>query len=210
MNFIFQRHTLCAIAAFALLAGCGGGVSPGQSSAGEPTAAQLRALGATGAARFSRSVKSNHRGSWMAPDAKQAKNLLYVADESANDVLVYSYPAGKLTGTLTLGALAGSCGGCVAIFTNAHGQPTIYTPSGQSGIPGCGYDKSGNLFCDAYGTSGAFELFELPAGGSAFTAVSVSGAGSLRSGSVQWDGTDLAVGSGAGSTLYQCHLRDCL
>jgi hypothetical protein len=266
MKFIFRRQTLCAVAASAMLAGCGGGMSPQQSSAMGPTAAQFRALGATGAARFSRSVKPDHRGSWMAPDAKKAKNLLYVADESENDVLVYSYPAGKLTGTLTgfetpsgicsnkggdvfilngngttvevyahggtspirtlnlpgypelncsvdpktgnlaLGALAGSCGDCVAIFTNAQGEPTLYTPSGQSGIPGCGYDKSGNLFCDAYGTSGAFELFKLPAGGSAFTAVSVSGASSLRSGSVQWDGKDLAVGSGAGSTLYQIQL----
>jgi hypothetical protein len=202
----------------------------------------------------------------MAPDAKTAKNLLYVADEAGNDVLVYSYPAGKLTGTLTgfdtptgicsnkagdvfilngngttvemyahggtspirtlnlpgypelnctvdpktgnlaLGALGGSCGDCVAVFTKAQGQPTIYTPSGQNGIPGCGYDNNGNLFCDAYGTSGAFELFELLAGASTFTAVSVSGAGSLRSASVQWDGTDLAVGSGAGSTLYQIQL----
>jgi hypothetical protein len=263
MNCIFARQTLCAVAAFALLAGCGGGMSPEQLSATGPSPAQLRALGATGAAHFSRSAQSDRHGSWMAPDGKKAKNLLYVADEAGNDVLVYSYPAGKLVGTLTgfetptgicsnkagevfilngngttvevyshggtspirtlnlpgypelnctldpksgnlaLGVLGSSCGYCVAIFTDAQGSATTYTPSGQNGIPGCGYDDRGNLFCDAYGTSGAFELFELPAGGSTFTAILVSGAGSLRSASVQWDGTDLAVGSGAGSTLYQ-------
>lgn len=267
MNFILRRQSLCAVFALALLAGCGGGMSPGQSSAiGSSTPAQLRGLGAAGAARFSPSVKPDHHGSWMAPDAKKAKSLLYVADESGNDVLVYSYPGGKLTGTLTgfetptgicsnkagdvfilngnattvevyahggtspirtlnlpgypelncsvdpktgnlaLGTLGGSCGDCVAIFTGGQGTATTYTPSGQDGVPGCGYDNSGNLYCDAYGTSGAFELFELPAGGSSFTTIPVSGAGSLRSASVQWDDTDLAVGSGAGSTLYQIQL----
>ncbi len=251
--------------AAALLAGCGGAMSPAQSPA-TGTPAQLRAAGAIGGARLSLSVKSYRQGSWMSPDAKRAKSLLYVADESGNDVLVYSYPSGTLKGTLTgfetptgicsnkggdvfilngngttvevyahggaapirtldlpgypelncsvdpktgnlaLGVLAGSCGDCVAVFTKAQGIPTTYTPSGQTGVPGCGYDNNGNLFCDAYGGGGAFELFELPAGGSSFTVVSVSGAGGLHSASVQWDGSDLAVGSGAGPTLYQIKL----
>jgi len=38
--------------------------------------------------------------SWMAPDAK-SKNLLYVTDQNANDVYVFSYPQLKREGTLT-------------------------------------------------------------------------------------------------------------
>lgn len=267
MNLLFGRHSLCAFAAFGLLAGCGSGMSPGQSTAtGLGTPAQLRAAGIHGPARPSAIAKSYHQGSWMTPDGKRAKTLLYVADESGNDVLVYSYPGGKLTGTLTgfdtptgicsnkggdvfilngngmtvevykhggtspirtldlpgypelncsvdptsgnlaLGVLAGSCGDCVAVFANGQGIPTTYEPSGQNGLPGCGYDKSGNLFCDAYASGGGFALYELAAGSSSFKTVSVSGAGSLTAASVQWDGTDLAVGSGAGSTLYQIQL----
>jgi hypothetical protein len=38
--------------------------------------------------------------SWMNPDAK-ASQLLYISDSGTNDVYVYSYPKGKLVGTLT-------------------------------------------------------------------------------------------------------------
>jgi hypothetical protein len=71
-------------------------------------------------------------------------------------------------GNLALGVLAGSCGDGVAVFTKAQGIPATCTPSGQDGLPGCGYDKT---------------------------------AGSLTAASVQWDGTGLAVGAGAGPTL---------
>jgi hypothetical protein len=204
----------------ALLAGCGGGMSPAQlGTTGQSTVAQLRFMGATGAAHPSQFAGANAGRSWMAPDAKKSKSLLYVADQGANDVEVYSYPDGKLKGTLTgfqtpsgvcsnkagdvfilngngttvevykhggtspirtldlpgapelncsvdpvtgnlaLGVL-GTCGNCFVVFPNGSGTPTIYTPSGQNGLPGCGYDNHGNLFCDAYGTSG-FALFEL-------------------------------------------------
>jgi hypothetical protein len=38
--------------------------------------------------------------SWMAPEAA-SKNLLYLSDVAANDVKVYSFPEGRLVGTLT-------------------------------------------------------------------------------------------------------------
>jgi hypothetical protein len=201
----------------------------------------------------------------MAPDAKKSKTLLYVAEESANDVDVFSYPAGKLKGTLTgfqtpsgvcsnkagdvfilngngtsvevyahggsspirtldlpgypelncsvdpttgnlaLGVLGSSCGNCFVVFAGGSGTATTYTPSGQNGLPGCGYDNKGNLFCDAYGTGG-FALFELPKGSSKVTTIPVSGASGLTAGSMQWDGMDLAFGAGAGPTLYQIQL----
>jgi hypothetical protein len=250
----------------ALLAGCGGGMAPAQLGAtGASTAAQLRFMGGAGAAHRFQPAGASAVRSWMAPDAKKSKTLLYVADEDANDVNVYSYPGGKLKGTLTgfqtpsgvcsnkagdvfilngngtsvevyahggsspirtldlpgypelncsvdpttgnlaLGVLGSSCGDCFVVFAGGSGTATTYTPSGQNGLPGCGYDNNGNLFCDAYGTDG-FALFELPKGSSTVTTVPVSGAGSLTAGSIQWDGTDLAFGAGAGSTLYQIQL----
>jgi len=45
-------------------------------------------------------VHADRSRSWMAPDAKK-NDLLYVADNGTNDVYVYSYPRGKLMGTLT-------------------------------------------------------------------------------------------------------------
>jgi hypothetical protein len=202
----------------------------------------------------------------MAPDAKKSKSLLYVADQDANDVEVYSYPGGKLKGTLTgfqtpsgvcsnkagdvfilngngttvevyahggsspirtldlpgypelncsvdpttgnlaLGVLGSTCGECFVVFAGGSGTPTVYTPSGQTGLPGCAYDNKGNLFCDAYGAGDAFALFELPKGSSTVSEVSVSGASGLTAASIQWDGTDLTFGAGAGPTLYQIAL----
>ncbi|MFZ0573725.1 MAG: hypothetical protein WA304_00800 [Candidatus Cybelea sp.] len=266
MRLHLGHQTLAAAVFVALLAGCGGGMAPAQLGAtGASTAAQLRFMGGGGAAHPFQPAGANAARSWMAPDAKKSKTLLYVADQDANDVDVYSYPAGKLKGTLTgfqtpsgvcsnkagdvfilngngttvevfahggsspirtldlpgypelncsvdpttgnlaLGVLGNSCGNCFVVFTGGSGTATVYTPSGQNGLPGCAYDNNGNLFCDAYGTGG-FALFKLPKGSSTVTAVSVSGASGLSAGSMQWDGTDLAFGAGAGPTLYQIAL----
>jgi len=261
------HQTLAAAVMVALLAGCGGGMSPAQLGAtGQSTVAQLRHMGGAGAAYAFQLAGANVARSWMTPDAKRSKSLLYVADQGANDVEVYSYPGGKLKGTLTgfqtpsgvcsnkagdvfilngngttvevykhggsspirtlnlpgypelncsvdpttgnlaLGVLGGTCGDCFVVFPAGSGTATVYTPSGQTGLPGCGYDNKGNLFCDAYGSGDAFTLFELPKGSSTVTTVPVSGAGGLTAGSIQWDGTDLAFGAGAGPTLYQIQL----
>jgi hypothetical protein len=274
MQISIQRVIAAAAltGAFAVT-GCGGNVSssiaPSTSAQSNDavhprTPAQLKMLGMP----FKSPAKpmADRRRSWMSPDAKKAKSLLYVADEGGNDVLVYTYPAGKLTGTLTgfqtptgicsnkegdvfilngngttvvvyahggsspirtlnlpgypyfncsvdpttgnlaLGVLAGSCGNCIAVFTNATGTPTTYSPSGQNGIPGCAYDNGGNLFCDAYSGNDGFALYELPAGSSNITTVSVSGATGLGPGSIQWDGKYLAFSSNDSGTLYQIAL----
>jgi hypothetical protein len=262
------RHPLGVAAALGMLAGCGGAMSPAQSNvAAGSTAAQLRVRGVLSASHEATTSLHVDRGrSWMDPDAKRTSTLLYVADEATGDVYVYSYPKGKLKGTLTgfstpsgicsnkagevfvlngggstvevfahggstpirtlnlpgypelncsvdpttgnlaLGVLAGSCGDCIAVFTNAQGIPTTYAPSGQSGIPGCGYDNVGNLFCDAYGSGNKFALFELPAGSANITSISVSGDSGLKAGPVQWDGKYLAFGSGATGMIYQIAL----
>jgi hypothetical protein len=266
MRLDLKHQTFFAAAIAALLAGCGGGMSPAQLGAtGQNTVAQLRYIGA-GTAHPFQSARANAARSWMAPDAKKAKTLLYVADQGANDVEVYSYPGGKLKGTLTgfqtptgvcsnkggdvfilngngtsvevfahggsspirtldlpgspelncsvdpttgnlaLGVLGGTCGDCFVVFPDGSGTATVYTPSNQTGLPGCGYDNNGNLFCDAYGPNDDFALYELPRGGSTVSAIPVSGASGLTAASIQWDGTDLAFGAGAGPTLYQIAL----
>jgi hypothetical protein len=269
MDFLRSaRYGFAVAAAFGMLGGCGGAMSPMQQSvSGASNAAQLRARGIVGPLlALPSSLRSDRRHSWMAPDAKKTSRLLYVADEDNGDVYVYSYPAGKLKGTLTgfnapsgmcsnkagdvfilngggttvevfahggstplrtldlpgypelncsvdpttgnlaLGTLDGSCGDCIVVFADGSGTPTTYQPSGQDGIPGCGYDNTGNLFCDAYGSDDNFELFDLPAGSSNITSVPVSGASGLKAGPVQWDGTYLAFGSGALGTIYQIQL----
>jgi hypothetical protein len=45
-------------------------------------------------------IRRDRRPSWMAREAK-AQNLLYVSDGGFDEVLIYSYPAGKMVGTLT-------------------------------------------------------------------------------------------------------------
>ncbi|HVR46513.1 MAG TPA: hypothetical protein VMT95_07775 [Candidatus Binatia bacterium] len=267
MRLHLGHQTLAAAVMVALLAGCGGGMSPAQLGATDQnTVAQLRHMGRAGAARPFQLAGANAARSWMAPDARRSTSLLYVADQGANDVDVYSYPRGELKGTLTgfqtpsgvcsnkagdvfilngngttvevykhggsapirtlnlpgypelncsvdpttgnlaLGVLGGTCGDCFVVFPAGSGTATVYTPSGQTGLPGCGYDNTGNLFCDAYGNGDAFTLFELPKGSSTVKTVPVSGAGGLTAASIQWDGTDLAFGAGAGPTLYQIRL----
>ena len=223
------QHMLVATVAVSMLADCSGAMAPLQQTSGPSNSAQLRARGVAGMSQgAARSARFDHSRSWMAPDARRTVSLLYVADEAAGDVYVYSYPRGKLKGTLTgfnlpsgmcsnkrgdvfimngggttvevfahggsapirtlnlpgypelncsvdpttgnlaLGTLGGSCGDCIAVFTNGSGMPTTYTPSGQNGIPGCGYDSHGNLFCDAYGSGNQFALYKLPAGSSSY------------------------------------------
>jgi hypothetical protein len=72
------------ITSAALLAACGGSQPP---------------IGAPGATPQSRAIatRTERGGSWMLPQAKSA-DLLYVANGS--DVIVFSYPAGKVIGTL--------------------------------------------------------------------------------------------------------------
>lgn len=73
----------------------------------------------------------NGRGSWMLSNAKK-KDLLYIADSfpyGSNDVFVYTYPKGKLVGTLT----------------------GFNEPSGEC------VDKKGNVFIANFGESEILE-----------------------------------------------------
>ena len=105
----FSVAALAGAFAFAV-AGCGTNLSNPISASTNSlsanalrpgTPAQTKVLGLPFSAHAQVNPTANRRASWMSPDAKKAKSLLYVADEGANDVLVYTYPAGKLMGTLT-------------------------------------------------------------------------------------------------------------
>lgn len=61
--------------------------------------------------------------SWMSPDAKR-RDLLYVSDFQNNDVSVFSYPEGKLKGTLTgFTEPYGECADAAGDIFIANGSP---------------------------------------------------------------------------------------
>ena len=106
-------------------------------------------------------------------------------------------------GDLAVGILLGNSygpGGQVVIFKNATGSGTVYnTPLTKEYFDG--YDPSGNLFADGFGTS-YFTLVELPKGSSKFVTIKTSNSPYFP-GSVQWDGTYLTVFDQGTSKTYQ-------
>jgi hypothetical protein len=83
-----RPRVLSISTAAALLAGCSGSQPP---------------IGAPGAVAqmLVRATHIDRRRSWMLPEAKTTKKLLYVSDWVTNDVFVYNFGSGKLVGTLT-------------------------------------------------------------------------------------------------------------
>ena len=148
-NVDFSRNALTSCVAAAMLAGCGGSQPP----IGAPGAMPQPSALATHADRGK---------SWM-KGASSSQDLLYVSSTNGN-VYVYTYPQGKLTGTLT--GLLGPIGECVdsagdvfivaaanasyetsTIYEYAHGGTTpIATLSDQGAGFGCAVDAgTGNL-----------------------------------------------------------------
>jgi hypothetical protein len=134
------RYALGIAAAAAQLYGCSAG---GSSALGIPRSVQ----------------SSDLRRSWIAPDAKR-HDLLYLGDEEADAVYVYSWPGLKLKGTLSgLDAPNGLCADAAGdvfvtnedksqILEYAHGGTSpINTLSDSGEYPvGCSVDPStGNL-----------------------------------------------------------------
>ncbi len=108
------------------------------------------------------------------------------------------------SGDLAVGILLGNSygrGGQVVIFKNATGSGKVYaTPLSREYFNG--YDSSGNLFADGFGSSYDFGLVELPKGSSKFVTINTSNAPEFP-GSVQWDGTYLTVFDQLTSETYQ-------
>jgi hypothetical protein len=144
----------------ALLAGCGGSQPP---------------IGAPGAVPQSRAIATpvDRSGSWMLPEAKGEK-LLYVSD--SDTVTVYSYPRGKLVGTLHGFYLPS--GQCVDAAQNVwitdlgHSRVVEYAHGGKHPIAtlvapvadplGCSVDPTtGNLAVSSlgFGSNGAVQIY---------------------------------------------------
>jgi hypothetical protein len=147
------RHTLVASLAALALAACGGGSS-----------ATVASLGSS-----ENSVTPDRHRSWMSPDAKK-RDLLYVSDQGTDDVYAYSYPAGKLKGTLTgfnepYGLCTDKEGDIFIVNTEAaeileykHGRTSPIATLGDSGeYPvGCSVDPTtGNLAVTNFQASGS-------------------------------------------------------
>jgi hypothetical protein len=189
---ISLKYLAGSIAAAAILAGCTAGgaqsgfappapaQSPAPASVGSPALVNVLTPALPGKAALS--VQPDHRRSWMSPDSKK-QTLLYVSDQKTDDVYVYSYPAGKLVGTLT--GFATPYGQCTdksgdvfitqfeasEVSEYAHGGTnpikTLDVPSGQYPM-GCSIDpKTGNLAVATYVTGsdpGGISIFHHAAG----------------------------------------------
>lgn len=172
-------------AAAAIFSGC----SAGSQSAFSPS---------TAAQTVARTVHPDRGHSWMSPDAKKAKELLYVSDSSTYDVYVFTLK-GKLVGTLTnQNNPAGLCTdkkgdvfvtqlyGAGHIVEYAHGGTTAieslsdpgYEPGACSVDPTTGNLAVANIVSDYFGegnlliypkATGSPTTYEPPASGSWFS-----------------------------------------
>jgi hypothetical protein len=108
------------------------------------------------------------------------------------------------SGDLAVGVLLGNSygpGGQVVIFKNATGSGTVFnTPLSKEYFDG--YDPNGDLFADGFGPSYNFMLVELAKGSSKFVTVTTSNSVDFP-GSVQWDGTYLAVTDQLANAVYR-------
>jgi sugar lactone lactonase YvrE len=101
--------------------------------------------------------------------------------------------------------------GGVEIYKHAKGTPTFYQDSSIFNFHACTYDKKGDLFVNgtSYPTRD-FKFAELPKGGNALSAITLSGATIEETAGLQWDGSYAALGDGddtasGTSTIY--HVR---
>jgi hypothetical protein len=92
-----MRYALCGCVAAAMLAGCSGSQPP---------------IGAPGAMpqAFANATHDDRGKSWMLPEAKGTKELLYISDQGTHHVYVYKYKTRRLLGRLNgFYAPAGQC-----------------------------------------------------------------------------------------------------
>jgi hypothetical protein len=142
----------------AVLAGCGGSHVPFGAPGMQPYAVP-DSIAMTAPRLVARSMQPDRGRSWMLPEAKRAKKLLYVSDWGTEDVFVYDYTTGVLVGTLTnLESPQGQCvdkqgdvwivsraGGFVAKFARGGTQPLKKVTTDQEPF-GCSVDPpTGNL-----------------------------------------------------------------
>ena len=137
-------------------------------------------------------------GAYESADCSDAKGNVYIAnyDEAGRfahagttPIATFAVP-GDFAGGCSADPLTGNLAvvydaSRVAVFKPGSGEPVTY----DSGLEAtyCGYDGAGNLFVDGWGSGEKVGLAELPKGGEAFLALSVSQSVGAP-GQVQWDG----------------------
>lgn len=137
------------------------------------------------------------------PCADQSGNV-YIPQQS--QLLEYAHAGTTPVATFTAGGFIGGCsvdpttgnvavtydnaGPTVAVFAPGTSNPVTYSVS-QSRY--CGYDNAGNLFVDAFDSSGLTALYELASGQSTFEQLSLSQSINGFPSQVQWDGKYLSL-----------------
>ncbi len=133
-----------ALAAVGLLAGCSGSglqssplfaSSNGQEDHHLATYTSVRAP----------KIKPDHHKSWVSPDVKNARRLLFISDDSTQDVYIFTIPAMVLKGTLT--GFNGPQGMC----TDKHGNIWIVNTGTAQGLK---YSRTGKLLGSVSDPSG--------------------------------------------------------
>jgi hypothetical protein len=120
----------------------------------------------------------------MSPDAKKS-NLLYVADESADVVDVFSYPQGKPAGTLSGGfnapsAVCSDKAGNVYIANGNDSTVDIYAHGGTSPLRTLTLPGFPELSCSVDPKTGDFAIGVLASAGGAQIAVFKGGQGTAK------------------------------
>jgi len=153
------RGFICAVVALAVtLNGCGGGAMTAGGSETALTPLSTQRLAALAMRNYvQRPVHPDHARSRMRRDTGSSP-LLYVGDQSTNDVFVYDYPSGTAVGTLTgFNAPYGMCvdaTGDVFITNSGSGTAVEYAHGGTSPIKtyspggnpiGCSVDANGDV-----------------------------------------------------------------
>ena len=144
------RRTLGVYVPIAVLAGCSGGGSP-PSGLGPTSISTLTAVRAG-------SLNPDHGASWVSPEVK-SRPVLFVSDDSTNDVYLFKLPTLKHVGTLTgFSEPQGECSdtkgnvwvtntGTQQIFEYSHEGVKENILNDTVGYPvGCAWDSTtGNL-----------------------------------------------------------------
>ncbi|MGC9991973.1 MAG: hypothetical protein ABSD52_06235 [Candidatus Cybelea sp.] len=147
-------HGALLFSAAVILAGCGGGTQ--SSSASSPVVLPLslstgqgdkaeRAVALTMPHYEQRAMHPDRNRSSISPNSIATKRLLYVGDDSTNDVYVYNYKSGKLLGTLT--GFDGPYGECV------DGKGDIYIANFDAGNV-VEYTRGGTKLLNTYESGG--------------------------------------------------------